>query len=131
MTRVRRQKIENIADFIPELEVTGDVDADILLAGWGGTYGAITTAVERLRRRGIKVAQVHFRYLNPMPKNTEAVLKRYKTILVPELNTGQLCWLLRAKYLVPAIPISKVQGKPFLVSELEEAVESALAQKSS
>jgi 2-oxoglutarate ferredoxin oxidoreductase subunit alpha len=131
MTRVRRQKIENIADFIPELEVTGDVDADILLAGWGGTYGAITTAVERLRRRGIKVAQVHFRYLNPMPKNTEAVLKRYKTILVPELNTGQLCWLLRAKYLVPAIPISKVQGKPFLVSELEEAVESALVQKSS
>jgi len=59
------------------------------------------------------------------------VLKRYKTVLVPELNTGQLCWLLRAKYLVPAIPISKVQGKPFLVSELEEAVESALAQKSS
>lgn len=129
MTRVRRQKIENIADFIPELEVTGDADADILLAGWGGTYGVITTAVERLRRRGIKVAQTHFRYLNPMPKNTEAVLKRYQTILVPELNTGQLCWLLRAKYLVPAISISKVQGKPFLASELEAAVEKALSQK--
>ncbi|MCS7020490.1 MAG: 2-oxoacid:acceptor oxidoreductase subunit alpha [Gemmataceae bacterium] len=130
MTRVRRQKIENIADTIPDLEVWGDPDADLLMVGWGGTYGAITTAVERLRRRGFKIAQTHFRYLNPMPKNTEAVLKRYRTILVPELNTGQLCWLLRAKYLVPAQPVSKVQGKPFLVSELESAVEKVLGLKS-
>ncbi len=126
MTHTRWKKIENIAETIPELEVTGDADAELLLVGWGGTYGSITTAVQRAQRKGLKVAQVHFRYLNPMPKNTEAVLKRFKKILVPELNTGQLCWLLRAKYLVPAEGLNKVQGKPFLVSEIEAAIEKAL-----
>ena len=126
MTHTRWKKIENIAETIPDLAVTGDADAELLLVGWGGTFGSITTAVERARRKGLKVAQVHFRYLNPMPKNTEAVLKRFKKIIVPELNTGQLCWLLRAKYLVPAEGLNKVQGKPFLVSEIEAAIEKAL-----
>ncbi|VTT96432.1 2-oxoglutarate ferredoxin oxidoreductase subunit alpha : 2-oxoacid:acceptor oxidoreductase, alpha subunit OS=Planctomyces brasiliensis (strain ATCC 49424 / DSM 5305 / JCM 21570 / NBRC 103401 / IFAM 1448) GN=Plabr_2853 PE=4 SV=1: POR: POR_N [Gemmataceae bacterium] len=126
MTRTRAKKIENIALTIPDLEVTGDADADLLVVGWGGTYGSITTAVERSRKRGLRVAQVHFRYLNPMPKNTEAVLKRFKKILVPELNSGQLTWLLRAKYLAPAEALSKVQGKPFLVSEIEAAIENML-----
>lgn len=127
MTDTRWKKIENIAKVIPDLAVTGDDDAELLVIGWGGTYGSITTAVERARRKGQKVAQAHFRYLNPMPKNTEAVLKRFKKILVPELNTGQLCWLLRAKYLAPAEGLCKVQGKPFLVSEIEAAIEKALA----
>ena len=126
MTDTRAKKIENIAQTIPDLEVTGSQDADLLVVGWGGTYGSITTAVERARRKGLKVAQAHFRYLNPMPKNTEAVLKRFKKILVPELNSGQLCWLLRAKYLAPAEGLNKVQGKPFLVSEIEAAIEKAL-----
>jgi 2-oxoglutarate ferredoxin oxidoreductase subunit alpha len=125
MVHTRWQKVENIARVIPELEVTGDADADLLVIGWGGTYGSITTAVERSRRKGRKVAQAHLRYLNPMPRNTEAVLKRYKKILVPELNGGQLCWLLRAKYLAPAESLSKVQGRPFLVSEIEAAIEKA------
>jgi 2-oxoglutarate ferredoxin oxidoreductase subunit alpha len=127
MTDTRAKKIENIAKTIPDLEVTGAADAELLVVGWGGTYGSITTAVQRAQRKGLKVAQVHFRYLNPMPKNTEAVLKRFKKILVPELNTGQLCWLLRAKYLVPAEGMNKVQGKPFLVSEIEAAIEKALS----
>ena len=127
MVETRWRKNENIALDVPELEVTGDADAEILVVGWGGTYGSITTAVERARRRGQKVAQAHFRYLNPMPKNTEAVLKRFKKILVPELNTGQLCWLLRAKYLVPANGLNKVQGRPFLVSEIEAAITKELA----
>jgi len=122
MVHTRWQKIENIANHIPELAVTGDADADLLVVGWGGTFGSITTAVERVRKSGKKVAQAHFRYLNPMPKNTPAVLKRYKKILVPELNTGQLSWLLRAKYLAPAEGYNKVQGRPFLVSELEAAI---------
>jgi 2-oxoglutarate ferredoxin oxidoreductase subunit alpha len=126
MTHTRWKKIENIAETIPELAVTGDAAAELLVIGWGGTFGSITTAVERARRKGQKVAQAHLRYLNPMPKNTEAVLKRFPKILVPELNTGQLCWLLRAKYLVPAEGLNKVQGKPFLVSELEAAIEKAL-----
>lgn len=122
MVETRWRKIENIALTIPELEVLGDADAELLVIGWGGTYGSITTAVDRVRKNGKKVAQAHLRYLNPMPKNTEAVLKRYKKILVPELNSGQLCWLLRAKYLVPAEGFNKVQGRPFLVSEIEAAI---------
>ena len=124
MVDTRWRKIENIAKTIPDLAVTGDQDADLLVVGWGGTYGSITTAVDRARRKGLKVAQAHFRYLNPMPKNTEAVLKRFKKVLVPELNSGQLCWLLRAKYLVPAEGLNKVQGKPFLVSEIEAAIDA-------
>jgi len=123
MTNTRAKKIENIAQTIPDLEVTGPADADLLVIGWGGTFGTITTAVQRAQRKGLKVAQAHFRYLNPMPKNTGDVLKKYKKILVPELNSGQLCWLLRAKYLVPAESLSKVQGKPFLVSEIETVIE--------
>jgi 2-oxoglutarate ferredoxin oxidoreductase subunit alpha len=127
MTDTRAKKIENIALTIPDLDVTGPDDADLLVVGWGGTYGSITTAVERARRKGLKVAQAHFRYLNPMPRNTAAVMKRFKKILVPELNSGQLSWLLRAKFLAPAEGLNKVQGKPFLVSEIEAAIEQALA----
>ncbi|HYH64730.1 MAG TPA: 2-oxoacid:acceptor oxidoreductase subunit alpha [Urbifossiella sp.] len=127
MTKTRAKKIENIALTIPDLDVTGDADADLLVAAWGGTFGSVTTAVERCRKNGLKVAQVHFRYLNPMPKNTAEVLKRYKKILVPELNAGQLVWLLRAKYLAPAEGLNKIQGKPFLVSEIVAAIEKVLS----
>ena len=122
MTHVRWRKIENIATTIPDLEVHGKDDAELLVIGWGGTYGSITTAVDRAQRKGLSVARAHLRYLNPMPANTEAVLKRFKYVLVPELNTGQLCWLLRAKYLVPARGLNKVQGRPFLISEIEAAI---------
>ena len=123
MVHTRAKKVEAIANVIPDLPVTGDLDAELLVVGWGGTFGSITTAVERARKQGLKVAQAHFRYLNPMPKNTEAVLKRYPKILVPELNSGQLLWLLRARYLVPAVGLNKVQGKPFLISEILSAIE--------
>jgi len=127
MVHTRWKKIENITHIIPELEVTGADDAEMLVIGWGGTYGSITTAVERCVRKGMKVAQAHLRYLNPMPLNTASVLKRFKKILVPELNTGQLCWLLRAKYLAPAEGLNKLQGRPFLVSEIETAIASHLS----
>jgi 2-oxoglutarate ferredoxin oxidoreductase subunit alpha len=126
MVRTRAKKIQNIAQAIPDLEVIGDADASLLVIGWGGTYGSITTAVERCRHRGLKVAQAHLRYLNPMPKNTADVLKKYKRILVPELNAGQLSWLLRAKYLAPAEGLNKIQGRPFLVSEIEAAIEKII-----
>ncbi len=126
MVRTRAQKIANIANEIPLLEVNGPAEGDLLVIGWGGTYGSITTAVERAQRKGLKVAQAHLRYLNPMPKNTPEVLKRYKKILVPELNGGQLCMLLRGLYLAPAESLSKVQGRPFLVSEIEDKIEQML-----
>ncbi|MFO0846219.1 MAG: 2-oxoacid:acceptor oxidoreductase subunit alpha [Gemmataceae bacterium] len=126
MVRTRAQKIANIAKEIPELAVTGPETGDVLVVGWGGTHGSLLTAVERLNRKGHKVAHAHLRYLNPMPKNTGDVLRRYKKVLVCELNGGQLRLLLRANYLVDAHGYCKVQGKPFLVSEIEEKVEELL-----
>ncbi len=126
MVRTRAKKIANIADEIPELAVNGPAEGDLLVIGWGGTYGSITTAVERAQRKGLKVAQAHLRYLNPMPRNTGDVLKRYKKVLVPELNGGQLCMLLRGYYLVDTVSLSKVQGRPFLVSEIEDKIAEML-----
>jgi 2-oxoglutarate ferredoxin oxidoreductase subunit alpha len=122
MIRTRAQKIANIANDIPELKVKGPEEGDLLVIGWGGTYGAITTAVERAQRKGYKIAAAHLRYLNPMPRNTGAVLKRYKKVLIPELNCGQLRMLLRATFLVDAAGLNKIQGRPFLVSEIEEKI---------
>lgn len=126
MIRTRAQKIANIANDIPLLEVNGPEDGDLLVIGWGGTYGAIASAVERAQRRGQKVAQAHLRYLNPMPRNTGEVLKRFRKVLVPELNAGQLSMLLRATYLVDAVGLNKIQGKPFLVSEICDKIDEML-----
>jgi 2-oxoglutarate ferredoxin oxidoreductase subunit alpha len=126
MIRTRAQKIANIANEIPPLEVKGPPEGDLLVIGWGGTYGAITTAVERAQRKGYKVAQAHLRYLNPMPKNTPEVIRAYKKVLVPELNAGQLRLLLRSTFLVDAVGLNKIQGRPFLVSEIEEKIEQLL-----
>jgi 2-oxoglutarate ferredoxin oxidoreductase subunit alpha len=127
MVRTRAQKIANIANEIPLLEVNGPAEGDLLVIGWGGTYGAIVSAVQRAQRKGSKVAQAHLRYLNPMPRNTGEVLKRYKKVLVPELNSGQLRFLLRGQFLVDAIGLNKIQGRPFLVSEIEEKIEQLLS----
>src|SRR5207237_8583329 len=99
---------------------------DGLVVGCGVTYGSLPTAVQRLHRKGHKVAHAHLRYLNPMPRNTGDVLKRYKQVLVPELNSGQLRMLLRAQFLVDAVGLNKVQGRPFLVSEIEQKIEDLL-----
>jgi 2-oxoglutarate ferredoxin oxidoreductase subunit alpha len=123
MVKTRAQKIANIANEIPELTVNGPSEGDLLVIGWGGTYGSILTAVERARRKGHKVAHAHLRYLNPMPRNTAAVIKRYKKVLVPELNRGQLSMLLRAQFLVDAVGLNKIQGRPFLVGEIEQKIE--------
>jgi 2-oxoglutarate ferredoxin oxidoreductase subunit alpha len=127
MVRTRAQKIANIAQEIPLLEVTGPAEGDLLVVGWGGTHGSLITAVQRAQRKGFKVAHAHLRYLNPMPRNTADLLKRYKKVLVPELNGGQLAHLLRSYFLVDAVSLSKVQGRPFLVSELEQKIEALVA----
>src|SRR5207237_1498939 len=119
-------KIANIAKEIPELSVSGPAEGDLLVIGWGGTYGALATAVQRAQRKGLKVAHAHLRYLNPMPRNTGDVLKRDKQVLVPELNAGQLRLLLRGIFLVDAVGLNKVQGRPFLVSEIEQKIEEML-----
>jgi 2-oxoglutarate ferredoxin oxidoreductase subunit alpha len=122
MVEVRAAKVANIADDIPLAEVTGDVDdADMLVVGWGSTWGAIGAAVDRLRGAGHKVASTHLVHLNPFPANLGEILGRYPRIVVPELNKGQLSMMLRARFIVDAQSVSKVQGLPFTAGELEVA----------
>ncbi len=127
MVQTRAKKIAHVADDIPELAVDGPDDAELLVIGWGGTYGTIQAAVLRCRKKGLKLAVAHLHYLNPLPANTGTVLKRFRKILVPELNTGQLVWLLRAQFLVDAVGFGKTQGRPFLVGEIERKIEEMLA----
>jgi 2-oxoglutarate ferredoxin oxidoreductase subunit alpha len=118
MVLTRAEKVARIADDIPELEVFGESHGRLLVVGWGSTYGAITSAVEEMQQQGKSVSSIHLRHLNPFPKNLGDIIGRFDRVLVPELNMGQLCMLLRAKYLVPAVSYPKVKGKPFKISEL-------------
>src|SRR5262249_53658755 len=118
MVELRAEKVARIANDIPELEVNGDSEGRLLMVGWGSTYGAITSAVEQMRNKGMSVSSIHLRHLNPFPRNLESILGRFDRVLVPELNMGQLAMLLRAKFLLPAISFPKVKGKPFKISEL-------------
>ncbi|MBN8544674.1 MAG: 2-oxoacid:acceptor oxidoreductase subunit alpha [Ignavibacteria bacterium] len=122
MINLRDQKIKNIANDIPELEVRGEQEGDLLVLGWGSTYGAINEAMNRIQARDIKISQAHLKYINPLPKNLGDVLKRFKRILVPEINLGQLAMVLRSEYLIDIIQYNKVQGLPFKASEIEEKI---------
>jgi len=126
MCQLRADKLARVADFIPDLEVGGHAQAELLVLGWGGSYGAIRTAVERLAAAGRPVAHAHLRYLNPFPGNLGKVLARYQRVLVPELNHGQLALLLRARYLVDVVSRGKLQGLPFSVGEIETYIMEAL-----
>ncbi len=127
MTEIRRAKVAGIADTIGSLEVDDPTgDAELLVLGWGSTAGSIRAAVRRSRERGARIARAHMRWLNPMPLNTGAVLRRYPKVLIPEINEGQLAMLVRSKYLVDARSFSRVQGRPIWADELDEALEEAL-----
>jgi 2-oxoglutarate ferredoxin oxidoreductase subunit alpha len=127
MQLLRQAKVAGIANDIPPLDVFGPAEGELLILGWGSTYGAIRSAVERLQGQGRSVAHAHLRYLNPFPTNTGDVVRAYKRVLVPEVNLGQLLMLIRAKYLVDAIGYNRVRGKPFRIAELEAEAERILA----
>ena len=118
MTRARARKVAAVAQDIPPTTIRGDQAGDLLVMGWGSTYGSISAGVDEVRARGKKVSQVHLRYLNPLPPDLGEILRRFKTILVPEMNMGQLLTILRATYLVDAVGMNKIQGQPFKVSEI-------------
>jgi len=126
MIDTRQRKVALIADDLPPQKVDGPETGDLLVLSWGGTYGACATAVHKVQSQGKKVAHCHLRYLNPLPKDLPGILKRYKKVLIPELNLGQLNMLIRATYLIDAIGLNKVQGKPFSVAEIVEKIESLL-----
>ena len=120
MTRLRAEKVAAVSKSLDPLEVQGEPEGDLLVVGWGGTYGAISAAVRNLREEGFSVSCIHLRHINPLPDDLGEIMGRFKKVIVPELNLGQLSWILRAKYLVDVISYGKVQGKPFKVSELRE-----------
>lgn len=122
MTYIRADKVARIAEDIPDVEVYGPDDADLLVVGWGSTFGAIRAAVKRSHGHGLKVAHAHLRHLNPFPRNFAGLMERFDNVLVPELNTGQLSLILRAKYLKPVIQHNKVQGLPFTAAEIETKI---------
>ena len=126
MVRIRAAKVGAIVQDIPNVLPAGDPEGDLLLVSWGSTYGAITQAVKAQREKGRKIGHLHLRHLNPLPGNVGDILTRYKKVLVPELNMGQLLWILRAKYLVDAIGLNKIQGRPFKQNELELKIEELL-----
>ncbi|MGH9698824.1 MAG: 2-oxoacid:acceptor oxidoreductase subunit alpha, partial [Candidatus Acidiferrales bacterium] len=126
MVRLRAAKVEAIASDIPDAVPEGDPSGDLLIVAWGSTRGPITAALRTAREKGHRIGHVHLRHLNPLPKNLGEILKRYKKILVPEMNMGQLLWVLRAKYLVNAQGYNKIQGKPFKQLEIERKIEELL-----
>jgi len=126
MVRLRAAKVEAVADDIPDAVPAGDQSGDLLIVAWGSTHGPITAALKTAREKGQSVGHVHLRHLNPLPKNLGDVLKRYKHVLVPEMNMGQLVMILRAKFLVDAQGYNKIQGKPFKQSEIEQKIDEIL-----
>ncbi|MCO4744368.1 MAG: 2-oxoacid:acceptor oxidoreductase subunit alpha [Proteobacteria bacterium] len=121
MQELRQEKVRRIQADIPETEVFGD-EGGVCVLGWGSTYGAIRTAVVGAREAGVKVGHVHLRWINPLPKDLGEVLKRFDKVLIPELNLGQLIKLIRAEYLIDAVPLAKVQGQPFQTNEIRDRI---------
>jgi len=126
MVLLRQEKVDRAAADIPPVEVFGDPSGKVLVLGWGSTYGSITSAVEKMRNEGKSVSSAHLRHLNPFPGNLGEVLNGFETVIVPEMNLGQLCTMIRAKYLIDAIPFSKVKGRPFQIREIVRKVEEYL-----
>jgi len=126
MVRLRQEKVDRAVNDIPLVEVMGEKTGKVLVLGWGSTYGSISSAVEKLQREGKSVSSAHLRHLNPFPRNLGEVLTGFETVIIPEMNLGQLCTMIRAKYLVDAVPFSKVKGRPFQIREIVRKVEEYL-----
>lgn len=123
MTDIRRDKRDLVANNIPLQDIDqGTETGDVLVLGWGGTYGSIRTVVHQLRKEGMDISHAHLRYINPFPKNLEKMMKGFNHVIIPEINDGQLVRLIRSEFMIPAKPINKVKGRPFGVSELKEAI---------
>jgi len=126
MVKLRQEKVDRAANDIPLVEVMGEKTGKVLVLGWGSTFGSISSAVERMQRDGKSVSSAHLRHLNPFPRNLGDVLAGFETVIIPEMNLGQLCTMIRARYLVDAVPFSKVKGRPFQIREIVRKVEEYL-----
>ena len=128
MVEIRAEKVARVANDIPPTEIFGAQEGEVLLLGWGGTFGALRTTTENYVAEGLPIGHVHLRHLNPFPNDLADILKRFKKILIPELNSGQLLQLIRATYLIDAIGLNKVQGQPFHVFELHAKIDEILKE---
>src|SRR5213082_1298230 len=126
MVMLRQEKVDRAAADIAPVEVFGDRSGKVLVLGWGSTYGSITSAVEKMRNDGKSVSSAHLRHLNPFPSNLGEVLSNFETVVIPEMNLGQLCTMIRARFLINAVPFSKVKGRPFQIREIVRKVEEYL-----
>ncbi|HWO05349.1 MAG TPA: 2-oxoglutarate ferredoxin oxidoreductase subunit alpha, partial [Methylomirabilota bacterium] len=126
MVRTRAEKVRRVGQEIPPLSINGPATGEVLVVGWGGTYGAITAAVEEAQAEGKAVASVHLRHLNPLPPDLGHILRQYRRVLVPEINSGQLVRILRAEYLVDAVGFNRVRGLPLASQEIFEAINQLL-----
>ncbi|HSE20948.1 MAG TPA: 2-oxoacid:acceptor oxidoreductase subunit alpha [Pyrinomonadaceae bacterium] len=126
MVKLRQEKVDRAVNDIPLVEVMGEKTGKVLVLGWGSTFGSISSAVERMQKEGKSVSSAHLRHLNPFPKNLGEVLSSFETVIIPEMNLGQLCTMIRAKYLIDAVPFSKVKGRPFQIREIVRKVEEYL-----
>ncbi len=129
MVKLREQKIQNVKNDIPDLTVQGDAEGELLVLGWGGTYGAIKEAVDKATSRGLKVSQAHLKYVHPMPKNTKDVLSKFKKVLIPEINLGQLAKIVRSEFLIDVLQYNLVRGLPFRSSDIENQIVEILGGK--
>ena len=127
MCRLRAEKVGRIAKFIPEIQVNGPATGPLLVLSWGGTFGAVYTAVHRLQQKGRPVAHVHLRYLSPFPRDLGDVLANYESVLIPEINLGQLAFLIRATYPANTLSYTKVTGRPFTTAEVQHKIEEVLS----
>ncbi len=129
MVRLRAEKVRRVAQEIPPTSISGPATGDLLVVGWGGTYGAITAAVEEAQMDGQAVASVHLRHLNPLPPDLGQILRQYRRVLVPEINSGQLVRVLRAEYLVDAVGFNRVRGVPLATQEIRDAINQLLEER--
>jgi 2-oxoglutarate ferredoxin oxidoreductase subunit alpha len=126
MVRVRARKVENVASVIPPQAVDGPDSGELLVLSWGGVYGACASAVARMQQSGVSVALANVRHVHPMPSNMAALLSRYRRVLIPELNSGQLRMLIRSKFLIDAVGLNRTTGRPFSAVEIEESIKNLI-----
>ena len=129
MVRTRAEKVRRVGQEIPPTSINGPATGDVLVVGWGGTYGSITAAVERAQAEGLSVASIHLRHLSPLPPDLGHILREYRRVLVPEINSGQLVRVLRAEYLVDAVGFNRVRGLPLASDEIYDAIIQLGSQK--
>lgn len=130
MVKLREAKRNKVADFIPLQKIDqGNTTGEVLVLGWGSTYGSIRTAVGQLRRDGMDISHAHLNYISPFPRNLEELLRGFERVIVPEINNGQLVRLIRDEFLIPAKPINKIKGRPFGVQELKDSILNILSEK--